>query len=103
MSDLLYPLATKLSEEIIVKPITIHPTPSHGTTTTSTPKEKKRCSECNRTLKLVDEFVCKCGKILCAKHKFSDLHKCNFDHKATWKQKIRQHNPTIESNKIEKI
>lgn len=64
---------------------------------------KKKCAECNRSIKIVSEFVCKCGKVLCSKHKFSDTHKCEFDHRAAWKQTIQRHNPTIQSSKIEKI
>ena len=61
---------------------------------------KKKCNECNKKLNIVSEYLCKCDKILCSKHKYSDTHKCSYNHKEVWKQIIRKKNPTICKKRI---
>jgi hypothetical protein len=65
--------------------------------------QKKRCNKCNKRLTLATEFTCKCYGIFCNAHKYPDTHQCTFDHKAEWKKSLKEKNPTVSGEKIEKI
>jgi len=67
----------KKLENIVVKPI-IEDLP-------------KRCQfgECKKKLKLTDS-KCKCNKIFCMDHKFSQSHKCNYDYKSDGLKNLEQ-------------
>jgi hypothetical protein len=65
--------------------------------------KKKRCNLCNKRLTLAMEFTCKCSGIFCSSHKYPDTHKCSFDHKAQWKKSLKEKNPTVAGEKLEKI
>jgi AN1-type zinc finger and ubiquitin domain-containing protein 1 len=67
----------KPEENIVVKPI-IEDFP-------------KRCQfgECKKKLKLTD-FKCKCNKVFCMNHKFSELHKCDYDYKTDGLQNLEK-------------
>jgi hypothetical protein len=64
---------------------------------------KKRCNLCNKRITLATEFTCKCSGIFCSLHKYPDTHNCSFDHKAEWKKSLKEKNPTVSGEKIEKI
>ena len=46
---------------------------------------------------------CKCGKFLCMKHRYVELHNCQYDYKAEWNEKFRKNNPIIKKPKFELI
>ena len=64
---------------------------------------KKKCFTCNRRLNLTTEFQCKCDQQFCLKHRYPDMHSCQFNHKAIWKKSLESKNPAVCYNKIEKI
>ena len=64
---------------------------------------KMRCHHCNKRLKLLEENLCKCNKIFCPKHILCHSQDCDYDTKSTNKKKIRDENPKVESEKVEKI
>jgi len=66
-------------------------------------KNKLRCFTCNVKLNITNNTVCKCEKILCAKHKYFNEHECNFDFKEFDKKILEKNNPKIVSDKILKI
>ena len=39
------------------------------------------CAICNKKLKLVSNFKCKCQYHFCKIHKFPEQHNCNFNYK----------------------
>ena len=59
-----------------------------------------RCYYCNKKYGLIS-FKCKCGKIFCINHRYTDLHLCEFDHKLYEREKLKNNNPKIEKDKIE--
>ena len=67
----------KPEENIVVKPIIV--------------EFPKRCQfeECKKKLKLTDS-KCKCNKIFCMDHKFSESHKCEFDYKSDGLKNLEQ-------------
>jgi hypothetical protein len=64
----------------------------------------KRCqlSGCNKKLSLTD-FACKCKQFYCAAHRFSDLHSCTFDYKATGKELLTRQLTEVRGSRLEKI
>lgn len=46
----------------------------------------EKCQECKR--KHMINFKCRCGKILCVKHKNSEDHKCTFNYKDQPKEPV---------------
>jgi len=58
------------------------------------------CGSCNRKLKLISTFTCRCKKSFCAKHRFFDQHGCTFDYKGEAKSKLLESNPKMAPRKI---
>merc|ERR1712203_844298 len=67
-----------------------------------TKKKKNRCFSCNKKLGLTG-FSCRCGRLFCAVHRYSDKHECNFDYKAMGEKEISEANPLIVAAKVAKI
>lgn len=51
--------------------------------------KKNRCAleGCKRKLMLTD-FACRCGKVHCAEHRFSETHACSYDYKKDGKDQL---------------
>ena len=67
--------------------------------------KKNRCavSGCKRKLTLTD-FPCRCGKIHCPTHRFSDDHGCTYDYKKDAKQELlKTMSSAVVGVKVEKI
>jgi len=58
---------------------------------------------CKRKILVPHEIICKCGMVLCAKHRLPFDHECDFDWKNEHKQRIQDNNPVIRKEKIDKI
>jgi len=67
-----------------------------------TKKKKNRCFSCKKKLGLTG-FSCRCGRLFCAVHRYSDKHECNFDYKAMGEKEISEANPLIVAAKVAKI
>jgi len=67
-----------------------------------TKKKKNRCFVCKKKLGLTG-FSCRCGRLFCAVHRYSDKHECNFDYKAMGEKEISEANPLIVAAKVAKI
>ena len=65
--------------------------------------QKKRCQQCNKRLKLLDENVCKCGNMFCPKHRLCHSHDCGYNKKVDNKKRIAKNNPKVKCDKVEKI
>uniref|UniRef100_A0A1I8PDC9 AN1-type domain-containing protein n=1 Tax=Stomoxys calcitrans TaxID=35570 RepID=A0A1I8PDC9_STOCA len=65
-------------------------------------KKKNRCSECRKKVGLTG-FLCRCGGLYCAVHRYSDKHNCTFDYREHGAQEIRRNNPVVVGEKIQKI
>ena len=60
-----------------------------------------KCAKCNK--KLLIEYPCKCKKVFCLTHLYSDMHACTFDHKSDEKKQLEANLELIVAPKIEKI
>lgn len=58
------------------------------------------CSKCNKKLKFISTFKCRCENFYCNKHRFYDQHDCAFDYKKHAINKLRETNPKIVAKKI---
>jgi len=76
---------------------------STSTTATEPNKPKKiRCAMCRKRVGLAG-FECRCGKIFCSAHRYTDQHDCQFDYKSDAQAKIRKENPQVVGEKFNKI
>ena len=66
-------------------------------------KAGSRCWECRRKISVTTSFVCKCGRALCASHRFPEDHACPFDHKAASRKVIEMQNPVVMAAKVDRI
>jgi len=64
--------------------------------------KKAKCGVCKKKLGLTG-FECRCGKLFCAIHRYSDKHDCNFDYEKLGKDLLRKANQVVVDAKIEKI
>lgn len=64
---------------------------------------KVRCMECRKRLPIAGRFECRCSKVFCARHRYSESHKCKFDYKSVGKQLIASANPAVLAPKLPKI
>jgi len=81
-------------------PVTIEK--DEGEEPKETKKKKNRCFSCKKKLGLTG-FSCRCGRLFCAVHRYSDKHECNFDYKAMGEKEISEANPLIVAAKVAKI
>lgn len=63
---------------------------------------KNRCAACRKRVGLAG-FDCRCGKLYCSLHRYSDQHGCTFDYKAWGAEEIARRNPRIIAEKIRKL
>lgn len=66
-------------------------------------KPKSRCGECNSKVNITNSIECKCGKLLCMKHRLFNAHDCSIDYKEKDKKILEKNNPKIVAEKIIKI
>nr|XP_023029367.1 uncharacterized protein LOC111517436 [Leptinotarsa decemlineata] len=66
-------------------------------------KKKARCNECNRKLNITNIHNCRCGKIFCSQHRYSEVHRCSYDYKLEGRKLLEQQNPKVTAEKINKI
>ena len=67
-------------------------------------KKKNRCQfeGCKKKL-TITSFECSCSKKFCAIHRLPESHNCTFDYKKEGQIKIKNNNPVIINEKINKI
>lgn len=66
-------------------------------------KKKSRCGECNKRLNITNIYNCRCGKIFCSQHRYSEVHRCSYDYKMEGKKILEQQNPRVTAEKVSRI
>ena len=66
-------------------------------------KPKSRCNECNSKVNITNSIECKCGKLLCMKHRLFNAHNCSIDYKEKDKKILEKNNPKVVAEKIIKL
>lgn len=64
---------------------------------------KSRCSECNKKLNISATYTCRCQKLFCSKHRYSETHACTYDYKKEGRKVIAEENPQVTAPKITKF
>ena len=70
--------------------------------TTDSIRKGNRCDKCNKKLPLT-AIKCKCDKLFCNDHRYSDTHDCTYDYKKKGKEFLEKNNPSINFSKVDKI
>lgn len=65
--------------------------------------ERKKCEECNKKIKSIISYPCKCQRYFCQIHKISKLHNCNYDYISEYKKILQNNNQRVKKDKINKI
>lgn len=69
-------------------------------------KSKKhiRCSFCKNKCNLI-HFKCKCTGLFCSIHRYTHMHNCNYKEKQKEENKneIKENNPKLQKDKLNKI
>ncbi|KAI5133003.1 hypothetical protein NEAUS03_1716 [Nematocida ausubeli] len=58
------------------------------------------CSYCSVRLRITNTFGCKCKRVFCAKHRYSDEHRCTYDYKTENMIRLEKENPKIAPSRI---
>ncbi|KAI3980104.1 hypothetical protein MKX01_034710 [Papaver californicum] len=58
------------------------------------------CSNCNKRVKLVGGYDCRCGNFYCSKHRCPETHACTFDYKSVGRHMIAISNPLMKQDKL---
>lgn len=64
---------------------------------------RSRCSECRKRLNITNVYTCRCDKLFCAAHRYSELHNCTFDYKTDGRKILERTNPLVTAQKLPKI
>ncbi|XP_069682868.1 AN1-type zinc finger protein 4-like [Periplaneta americana] len=64
---------------------------------------RSRCAECKKRLNITNVYTCRCEKLFCAAHRYSELHNCTFDYKSEGRKILEQTNPLVTAPKLPKI
>jgi hypothetical protein len=65
--------------------------------------KRSNCSQCNKKLGPAQIFTCKCKKVFCGSHRYSDRHSCTFDYKTVGKADLEKSNPLVKKDKCIKL
>lgn len=60
----------------------------------------ENCYHCDKKLKFINTFMCRCEKFFCNKHRFFDQHDCAFDFKTEARNKLKASNPKVVAKKL---
>ncbi|GAA0142833.1 hypothetical protein LIER_03646 [Lithospermum erythrorhizon] len=63
--------------------------------------EKVRCMCCNKKIRELIIFECRCGGMFCKKHRYAEDHACNFDFKKLGSLEIAMENLVIKADKLD--
>lgn len=65
--------------------------------------QRSCCSQCNKKLGPAQIFTCKCEKMFCSTHRYSDRHTCTYDFKTPAKAALAQQNPVVKNEKLVRL
>lgn len=66
-------------------------------------KKQLRCDQCNRKLNISNNYTCRCGRLFCAQHRYSEVHNCSHDYKTEGRLILERQNPLVVAEKLRKI
>ncbi|XP_060523254.1 uncharacterized protein LOC132700141 [Cylas formicarius] len=66
-------------------------------------KKRSRCGECNRRLNITNIYSCRCGRMFCSQHRYSEVHRCTYDYKTEGRRLLEHQNPLVAAEKVKRI
>ncbi|KAH1016258.1 hypothetical protein HUJ04_007512 [Dendroctonus ponderosae] len=66
-------------------------------------KKKSRCNHCNKRLNITNIYDCRCGKIFCSQHRYSEVHSCTYNYKTEGRKLLERQNPLVTADKVQKF
>ncbi|XP_034230375.1 uncharacterized protein LOC117639087 isoform X2 [Thrips palmi] len=66
-------------------------------------KSNHRCCQCRKKLTISNKYMCRCQKLFCSTHRYSEAHNCNYDYKEEGRKVLLQENPQVMAEKIVKM
>ncbi|KAI5170002.1 hypothetical protein PAEPH01_1163 [Pancytospora epiphaga] len=60
----------------------------------------EKCHFCEKKLKFINTYMCRCERFFCSRHRFFDQHNCTFDFQAGARNKLKEKNPKVVAKKI---
>ena len=64
---------------------------------------KKYCFMCNKRLKLMSTFDCRCGQLFCPEHRTPEYHNCKFDYTGHGQSVLGDRLQKIDHDKINRF
>lgn len=64
---------------------------------------KKYCFICNKRLKIMTTYDCRCGELFCASHRTPEYHNCTYDYSMHGQNVLSDKLQKIDHDKINKI
>ncbi|KAI3918382.1 hypothetical protein MKX01_041702 [Papaver californicum] len=61
---------------------------------------RNRCSNCNKRVKLVGGYDCRCGNFYCSMHRYPETHACTYDYKSVGRHMIAISKPLVKQDKL---
>ncbi|RYQ85739.1 zinc finger A20 and AN1 domain-containing stress-associated protein 1-like [Arachis ipaensis] len=61
---------------------------------------KKRCKRCNKKVGLIG-FECRCGDLFCGRHRYPEVHECEFNFKDIGRNILTKQNPLCIRDKLD--
>lgn len=96
LSDDIKRLGGIFDEKIQIDPAKIESLPALN-------KKRMRCEHCNKRLNITNIYNCRCGRIFCSQHRYSEVHDCKYDYKTEGRKILEQQNPLVTANKLPKF
>ncbi|XP_059373885.1 AN1-type zinc finger protein 4-like [Carassius carassius] len=66
-------------------------------------KSSKHCFLCGKKTGMATSYECRCGKMFCSMHRYSETHDCTYDYKSAGRRFLQETNPIISAPKLPKI
>ena len=68
-------------------------------------RKKRRCyaAQCKRKLTMTTAYECRCDHEFCARHRLPHEHECEVDARSRQSDLVREANPVVRSEKMERI
>ncbi|KAJ3197038.1 switch-activating protein Sap1 [Irineochytrium annulatum] len=80
-------------------------TPRSSRSTLATPQAVRKdvktyCEQCRKKLLSTTAFKCRCSRMFCSIHRYSDRHECSFNYREAGRIVLARENPKITSKKV---
>ncbi|KAH9385399.1 uncharacterized protein NEMAJ01_0295 [Nematocida major] len=62
--------------------------------------KRTECAYCSVKLRITNTFGCKCKRVFCGKHRYSDEHSCEYDYRKENMLRLEKENPRIIPSRI---